>query len=207
MDHQHIHWLGHASFRIEDNGKQLYIDPWKVSDTMHRADIVFITHAHYDHFSQQDIDKITKEGTVFVAPKEVAKSLKGNVVAVVPGESYEVGGLHVQTIPAYNLSKQFHPKQNNWVGYCITLSTGQKIYHAGDTDSTPEMRKVVCDIAMLPCGGNYTMNAKEAAAAANIFLPKAVIPMHWGDIVGSKDDVEEFRKLFKGTTIVKTPER
>jgi len=207
VEHQHIHWLGHASFRIEDNGKQLYIDPWKLPEKTPPADVIFITHSHYDHFSPQDIDKISKEGTIIVATKDVAQSLKRKIVTVVPGEEYEVAGLKVQTVAAYNLGKQFHPKQNNWVGYCITLSTGQRIYHAGDTDFIPEMRKVVCDIAFLPCGGKYTMDAKEAAAAANVFKPKAVIPMHWGDIVGSTEDVQQFQKLFKGTTIIMTPER
>ena len=207
MEHHHIHWLGHASFRIEDNGKQIYIDPWKLPPNSPRADIIFITHSHYDHFSPQDIEKIAKKGMIVVAPKDVVKLIKGETVAVAPGETFEVGGLNVQAIAAYNLSKKFHPKQNNWVGYCITLSSGQRIYHAGDTDATPEMRKVKCDIAFLPCGGNYTMGAAEAAAAANIFVPGAVIPIHWGDIVGSQEDVEEFRKDFKGITIVKTPER
>jgi L-ascorbate metabolism protein UlaG (beta-lactamase superfamily) len=207
MEHHHIHWLGHASFRIEDNGEQFYIDPWKLSEKAPHADVIFITHSHYDHFSPQDIEKIRNKETVIVAPTEVAKAIKGEVVAVIPGETYEVAGLKVQTVAAYNLSKQFHPKQNNWVGYCITLSSGQKIYHAGDTDATPEMRPVRCDIAFLPCGGTYTMDAKEAAATANIFKPSAVIPMHWGDIVGSKEDVEEFKKAFKGTTLVKMPER
>jgi L-ascorbate metabolism protein UlaG (beta-lactamase superfamily) len=207
MEHRHIHWLGHASFRIEDGGKQIYIDPWKIANDSPKADMVFLTHAHYDHYSPQDIDNIKKANTVFVATKDVAKLLQGKVITVVPGESYEVEGLRVETVAAYNLGKQFHPKQNGWVGYCITLTSGQRIYHAGDTDSTPEMRKVVCDIAFLPCGGKYTMNAKEAAAAANIFKPKAVIPIHWGDIVGTKGDVEEFQSMFKGETIVKTPER
>jgi L-ascorbate metabolism protein UlaG (beta-lactamase superfamily) len=207
MEHQHIHWLGHASFRIEDNGRQLYIDPWKLSVESPPADLIFITHSHYDHCSPQDIEKIAKNSTIIVAPKDAAKSIKGNVVPVVPGQSYDVAGLKVQTIPSYNLNKHFHPKQNNWVGYHVTLSTGQRIYHSGDTDATPEMRKVVCDIAFLPCGGKYTMDGKEAAAAANIFLPTAVIPMHWGDIVGSQSDAEEFRTTFKGTTIIKTSER
>ena len=207
MEHQHIHWLGHASFRIEDNGKQIYIDPWKLQEKSFPADFIFITHAHYDHFSPQDLEKIRKDSTIFVVPKDLAKSVKGKVVPVIPGEPYEIGGLKVETIAAYNLSKQFHPKHNNWVGYFITLSTGQRIYHAGDTDSTPEMRKAQCDIAFLPCGGYYTMDSKEAAVAANIFRPKAVIPIHWGDIVGSKENAEEFRRLFKGTTIEKSPER
>jgi L-ascorbate metabolism protein UlaG (beta-lactamase superfamily) len=207
MEHEHIHWLGHSSFRVEDGGKQIYFDPWKIPDRSPSADIIFISHAHYDHFSQQDIQKIRKPGTVIVATQDVAESLKGEVVVVVAGETYEAAGFRFQTFPAYNLGKQFHPKQNGWVGYCVTLATGQRIYHAGDTDSTPEMRKVACDIAFLPCGGNYTMSAREAAAAANVFQPKAVIPMHWGDIVGSREDVEEFQKGFKGTTIVKTAER
>ncbi len=207
MDYEYIHWLGHASFRIEDGGKQIYIDPWKLPENSPRADFVFITHAHYDHYSPQDLEKIKKDETIFVVPKELAKSIKGNVVPVQPEETYEIGGYKVETIASYNLTKQFHPKQNKWSGYIITLSTKQRLYHAGDTDSTPEMRKVKCDVALLPIGGYYTMDAKEAAVAANIFKPKVVIPMHWGDIVGSKENLEEFKRLFKGTTIEKTPER
>ncbi len=207
MDHKHIHWLGHSSFRVEDGAKQLYFDPWKLADNVPAADLIFISHAHYDHFSPQDIAKVRKPETIVVATADVSKSLKGGTMVVVAGEMYEAAGLQFQTFAAYNLGKQFHPKQNGWVGYCVTLANGQRIYHAGDTDSIPEMRKVACDVALLPCGGTYTMTAKEAAAAANIFQPNAVIPMHWGDIVGSKEDVEEFRRNYKGTTIVKSPER
>ncbi len=207
MDHQHIHWLGHSSVRIEDGGRQIYFDPWKLPDGLPKADVVFLSHAHYDHYSPQDIAKIGTPKTVYVATKDVAASLKGEIRIVGPGEVHEVAGLRVETIAAYNLGKQFHPKQNNWVGYCVTLTTGQRIYHAGDTDATPEMRKIVCDIALLPCGGNYTMSAREAAAAANVFKPGAVIPIHWGDIVGSKEDAEEFRRGFKGETIIKAVER
>ena len=110
-------------------------------------------------------------------------------------------------MPAYNVNKQFHPKQNNWVGYVIALATEQKIYHSGDSDFTPEMKAVVADFALLPIGGTYTMTAKEAAEAANAFKPRAVIPMHWGDIVGSATDFDEFRRLFKGETVVKQAER
>lgn len=205
MEHEHIHWLGHASFRIEDAGKQIYIDPWKVADSMPRADIILITHAHFDHYSLQDIEKLRQEGTIVLAPNDVAKSIKG-AHAVEPSQVYDVNGMKVSTIPAYNLGKKFHPKENKWVGYVVTLSSGQRIYHAGDTDAIPEMRKVECDIAFLPSGGTYTMTASEAAAAANAFGPKAVIPMHWGDIVGSKEDAEEFGRRFKGETIVKVPE-
>ncbi len=207
MNHQHIHWLGHSSFRIEDGATQLYIDPWKLSGTLPSADVVFLTHAHYDHFSVEDIARIKKDTTVFFAPKDIAYQLKGTVIAVSPGELYNVGELKVKTVHAYNIGKKFHPKQNNWVGYVIALSTGQRIYHSGDTDFTPEMRSVVTEFALLPCGGTYTMTGKEAGEAANVFKPQAVVPMHWGDIVGTKADAEELQKVFQGETIIKMPEK
>ncbi len=207
MNHQHIHWLGHSSFRIEDGGTQIYVDPWKLGGTTPKADVIFITHAHSDHFSPEDIAKIRKPATAFFAPKDVAYQIEGTVLTVVPGQMYTVGELKVQTVAAYNPAKKFHPKQSNWVGYVITLSTGQRIYHAGDSDFTPEMRTVVADIALLPCGGIYTMTAAEAAEAANAFKPGMVIPMHWGDIVGSAKDPEEFRRRFKGETVIKMAER
>jgi L-ascorbate metabolism protein UlaG (beta-lactamase superfamily) len=207
MNHQHIHWLGHATFRIEDGATQIYIDPWKLPPNCPKADVIFITHAHYDHFSKEDIAKIAKEGTAFFAPKDVAYQIKGTVIGVSPGENYNLGELKVKTVAAYNIGKQFHPKGNHWVGYVIALSTGQRIYHSGDTDFTPEMKTVVTDFALLPIGGTYTMTAKEAAEAANAFKPQAVIPMHWGDIVGAQKDADEFTKLFSGKTIAKSPER
>ena len=207
MTHDHIHWLGHASFRIEDEDEQIYIDPWKLVPGSPEADVVFITHAHYDHFSVEDIDRVTKEVTTIVAPKDVAAQLKGAVVAVEPNKNYRFARLSIQTIPAYNLDKKFHPRDNNWVGYIITLSTGQKIYHSGDTDFTPEMRSVVADVAFLPCGGTYTMSAKEAGGAANILKPQLLIPMHWGDIVDTRADAEELKKSFKGATAIKSLER
>jgi L-ascorbate metabolism protein UlaG (beta-lactamase superfamily) len=207
MHHQHIHWLGHASFRIEDGAKQIYIDPWKLPVDSPKADVVLITHAHYDHFSQDDIAKVRKESTVFFAPKDVAYQIEGNVIVVTPNQSYAIGELRVRTIPAYNIGKQYHPKQNNWVGYLLTLSTEQKIYHSGDTDFTPEMRTVVADFALLPCGGTYTMSGDEAAGAANAFKPRAVIPMHWGDIVGGMQDAEAVKKGFTGETVIKPAER
>ncbi|HEY4612145.1 MAG TPA: MBL fold metallo-hydrolase [Bacteroidota bacterium] len=207
MNHQHIHWLGHATFRIEDGSKQLYIDPWKLPANSPKADVIFITHAHYDHFSQEDIARIKKESTAFFAPKDIAYQIEGTVISVAPNQTYTLGDLKIKTVHAYNIGKQFHPKQNNWVGDIMTLSTEQKIYHSGDTDFTPEMRTVVTDFALLPCGGTYTMSGKEAGEAANTFKPQSVIPMHWGDIVGAKADAEEVKKFFKGVTIIKAQER
>jgi L-ascorbate metabolism protein UlaG (beta-lactamase superfamily) len=204
METNYIHWLGHSAFRIQDGALQIYIDPFKLPENEPKADIIFITHGHYDHFSPEDISKIKKDNTIIVAPKDVASKIGKTSIAVIPSQSYTVGNLKVLTVAAYNIGKKFHPKENNWVGYIITLSNGLKIYHAGDTDHTPEMKKVITDVALLPCGGTYTMTAKEAADAANEFNPKLLIPMHWGSIVGSKSDAEEVKRLFKGETLIKS---
>lgn len=207
METNHIHWLGHSAFRIEDATLKVYIDPFKLPAKPLEADIVFITHAHFDHFSMEDINKIKTEHTIIVAPIDVASKFGDSVISVVPGKTYTIGKLKVTTVPAYNIDKKFHPKENKWVGYIITLSNRQKIYHAGDTDFIPEMREIITDIALLPCGGTYTMTAMQAAEAANSFKPKVLIPMHWGDIVGSKADADTVKKLFKGETVIKTRER
>jgi|YelNatPaOPRAMG01_1025707.scaffolds.fasta_scaffold00030_57 L-ascorbate metabolism protein UlaG (beta-lactamase superfamily) len=207
MDIKKIHWLGHASFRIEVGSKQLYIDPFKLPANVPKADYIFITHSHFDHLSKEDIEKIRSPQTILVGPRDVAGQLTGMVKAVSPGETLAVGELQVIAVPAYNINKRFHPKENGWVGYVIRLPDGMRIYHAGDTDFVPEMRKVQADVALLPIGGTYTMDAKAAAEAADAIKASVTIPMHWGDIVGSQKDVEEFRKLYKGQVVVLTPER
>jgi L-ascorbate metabolism protein UlaG (beta-lactamase superfamily) len=207
MDTKNIHWYGQSAFRIEDDSLQIYIDPFKLPAGLPKADIIFITHAHFDHFSMEDIAKIKMEHTIIVAPKDVASKFGDSAIAVGPGKSYTIGKLKVMTVSAYNLDKKFHPKENKWVGYIITLSNGQKIYHAGDTDFIPEMQEISTDIALLPCGGTYTMTAKQAADAANAFKPKLLIPMHYGSIVGSSADAETVKKLFKGETVIKIQEK
>lgn len=207
MELGNIHWLGHASFRVDDAGKMIYIDPWKLPDDAPKANVIFITHSHYDHFSADDIAKIRTANTVIVCPEDVADQVKGNVRRVTPGQTLDVEGLKVTTVASYNLAKQFHPKSSQWVGYIIKLSSGTSVYHAGDTDFTPEMRTLKADIALLPCGGTYTMDAKEAAQAANTFKPTLLIPMHFGDIVGSVKDAETVKTLFTGDTLIKKPER
>lgn len=207
MELGNIHWLGHASFRVDDGGKTIYIDPWKLPDNAPKANVIFITHSHYDHFSADDIAKIQTANTVIVCPEDVADQVKGIVRKVTPGQTLDVEGLQVTTVASYNLAKQFHPKSSRWIGYIIKLSNGTSVYHAGDTDFTPEMRTLKADIALLPCGGTYTMDAKEAAQAANTFKPTLLIPMHFGDIVGSVKDAETVKTLFKGDTLIKKPER
>jgi L-ascorbate metabolism protein UlaG (beta-lactamase superfamily) len=208
MNVDNIHWIGHASFRIEDGASQIYIDPWKLRAGSPKATVVLITHGHSDHYSPEDIALIEQPGTVFVAPADVAAKLKGkNVVVASPGHNYKAGGVTVEAVPAYNRNKAFHPRANNWLGFIVTLSTRVRVYHSGDSDAIPEMGALKVDVALMPCGGTYTMTAAEMAAAANGFKPQVLIPMHWGDIVGSKADADTVKKVFTGTTVIKAPER
>jgi L-ascorbate metabolism protein UlaG (beta-lactamase superfamily) len=200
-----IHWLGHATTRI-DASKVIYIDPWKLKDNAKKADIILITHDHFDHCVPSDVKKIQKADTTIVTVKDCAGKLSGDVKIVKPGDKLNVKGIDIETVPAYNVNKDFHPKAKGWVGFIVTID-GVKIYQAGDTDMTEEMKQLKVDIALLPVGGTYTMTAGEAATAANIFKPKVVIPMHWGDIVGSKADAEAFRKAFTGETVILEPEQ
>ena len=208
MTVDHIHWLGHASFRIDDGAETIYIDPWKLTPGAPKADLILITHSHFDHYSAEDIAKVEKPTTVFVAPSDVASKLAGKkVVTAAPGGSYQADSVKVTAVAAYNTNKDFHPKANGWVGYVVTLSTGQRIYHTGDSDVTPEMQAVQTDVALMPCGGTYTMTAAEVAAAANVFKPAILIPMHWGDIVGSREDADAVAKAFGGATVIRPVER
>ena len=192
---ENIQVLYHSSIKINKE-KVIYIDPFKIEEEYHDADIVFITHSHYDHYSEEDIKKILKEDTEIVVTsnlKEKAEELinKENIITVKPYESYNVDGINFETVPAYNINKQFHPKENNWVGYVIELN-GVKYYIAGDTDLTEENSKVICDVAFVPVGGTYTMTSSEASKLVNTIKPKFAVPIHYGSIVGTKQDAVDF---------------
>ena len=190
-----IHWLGHDTFRIE--GEQLiYTDPFKIKkkDT---AGIILITHEHYDHCSAEDVKKLQGPETVIVTPADCASKLQGNVKIVKPGDKIEVRGVQIEAVPSYNTNKQFHTKDRGWVGYVFTVK-GQRIYIAGDTDRIPEMKNISTDIALLPVSGTYVMTADEAAQAALDIKPKVAIPMHYGSIVGTKEDARKFAEKLKG---------
>ncbi len=191
----------HTSIRIRST-VTVYVDPFKIREEMHDADYVFITHSHYDHFSPEDIRKVINESTILVAPesmiddvREVESEVK-EIVAVKPGVYREISGLEIETIPAYNTIKPFHPRRAEWVGYIFRLD-GKRIYVAGDTGLTKEARDVKCDIALLPVGGTYTMDAKKAAELANIIRPEYAIPTHYGSVVGKKSDAKTFASLVK----------
>lgn len=194
---QNIFWLGHDSFRLRSaSGKVLYIDPWKLAPNAEKADAILVTHEHRDHFSKDDIARLSKPGTVVVGPPAVASQLGPQTVVAKAGEQLDVAGLAVEVVPAYNPQKKFHPKTAGGVGYIITLD-GKRVYHAGDTDQIPEMSQFKTDIALLPVSGKYVMTAEEAAEAAKTLQPSLAIPMHYGDptVVGTREDAERFKKL------------
>lgn len=200
-----LKWLGHAGFCILFENKRIYIDPYNMS-SQGEADLILITHSHYDHCSVQDIEKIAKDGTVVVLPADAQSKVtkinkKLEMQVVEPGDSLGLSWVKIEIVPAYNVGKEFHPKSEGWMGYVVKLGN-VVIYHAGDTDSIPEMQKLTGYgkkgnefIALLPVGGKYTMNAEEAAEAASVIKPTLAIPMHYGSVVGSLGDAEKFVKL------------
>ena len=186
-----LQWLGHAGFKICHEDTVIYIDPWKLKDSPHDATLVLVSHSHYDHYSPEDIARISGAETKLVASADVVTKEK-NGEMILHGLTIESGGVRVSGVAAYNPSKQFHPKSNNWVGFVIEVGS-KRIYYAGDTDLTKEMKSLKeIDVALLPVGGTYTMDAADAAEATKYIKPERAIPYHWGDIVGSRADAEAF---------------
>lgn len=185
----------HSSIRVETDGKVLRFDPFKLASSPLDTDIIFVTHDHFDHFSPEDIAKVAKPSALFVAPASTAKLIEqlgidaSRITVLAPGTSAVVDGLPVEAVASYNKN---HPKEENWVGYIVTIG-GKRVYVAGDTDIIPEAEAVKCDIALIPAGGTYTTDAKQAAQLANTIKPETAIPTHYGAIVGNLADGEVFR--------------
>ena len=193
---------------IKEDGKIIYFDPFKLNETCQKdADIIFITHSHFDHFSPEDIEKIKKPETKIVVPNDLYEESKQigfaeeSIFIVEPNQKYQIGEIQFETIPSYNLNKDFHKREYNWVGYIVVID-GKRIYVAGDTDDTPEARGVKCDIAMVPVGGTYTMTAREAADLVKEINPDLAIPIHYKTIVGSTKDAEMFKEMLKDNVSV-----
>ncbi|HHO75890.1 MAG TPA: MBL fold metallo-hydrolase [Deltaproteobacteria bacterium] len=178
-----IMWLGHASIMVRTENTVLYIDPWKIGTDMPSADIILLTHDHYDHYSRDDVDILKTPRTRVVSPMPADVTTD----PIMPGQSLALGDVIIEAIPAYNIDKEFHPKKNNWVGYVINI-LGKRVYHTGDTDHIPEMKGLKVDVALMPVGGTYTMTADDACRALEDIQADHAIPIHFGDIVGTGKD-------------------
>ena len=190
-----IQWLGHDGFRI-DAVKTIYFDPYEIKGGP-KADLIFISHEHFDHCSPEDVARIQGSDTVIVTEKDSAKKLTGDVRVLKPGETLTLNDIKVQAVPSYNTDKAFHPRANNWLGFVVEIE-GVKVYHAGDCDFMPEMKDLEVDIAFLPVSGTYVMTAEQAVEAALAINPKLAIPMHYGAIVGDEQDAVKFKKALEG---------
>lgn len=182
---ERLTWFRQAAIRYSGEGITVYIDPWGTGPEDPKADLILITHAHYDHLQPGEIERLRSAGTKLVAPHDVARELSGDVTAVAPGESHQVAGVRFETVPAYNIAEErldMHPKRNGWVGYVLELG-GHRYYHGGDTDALPELEGLRTDVAMVPIGGTYTMDYREAAGLVKRMGPKVAVPMHFGFVV------------------------
>jgi L-ascorbate metabolism protein UlaG (beta-lactamase superfamily) len=197
---EEVVWLGHSGFRIGVGRASIYIDPYRIPSDEPKADLILITHQHYDHFSIQDLERVRKADTSVIGPPAVAERLEGNVHSLSAGEVIEtdVYGVDVRAVPAYNTSKRdgegrpFHPREAGCLGYEVNIR-GERLYHAGDTDVIPEMDWVVgAEVALLPVSGVHVMTALEAAEAARRIQPTVAVPMHWGGHIGSAKDAQTF---------------
>ncbi len=190
----YITWLGHASVRIAWEDAVIYVDPQRLSGAPHDATLILVTHSHSDHYAPADIAKVRGPQMQFMGPADVVQAF-GSGQVITPGQTIEVGGVSVTAVAMYNITKTNHPKSRNWVGFIVTLGA-RRIYVAGDTDLTPEMKALTnIDVAFLPAGGTYTMDATEAAEATKYIKPSLAVPYHWGQSVGTRADAERFVKL------------
>ena len=195
----------HSSIRVAaPDWPVIYVDPFHFTEEPHDADIILVTHSHFDHFSEADIERVRKDDTIFVMPMEMFltedEKIRGaldrlafsDAFGMEPNKAIEVLGVLIESVPSYNVNKPNHPKKNGWLGYLLTVDDTH-IYIAGDTDINDDVKAVCCDIAMIPAGGTYTTDAKEAAELVNEIGPEVAIPTHYGDIVGGLDCFDVFK--------------
>ena len=199
-----ISWLGHDGFRI-DAGRTIYFDPYQIAGGP-VADLILVSHEHFDHCSPEDIQKIQGAKTIIVTEKDCAKKLSGDIRVIKPGDVLDLADIHIEAVPSYNTDKDFHPKKKGWLGFVVETE-GVRVYHAGDSDFIPEMKHLKVDIALLPVSGTYVMTAEQAVKAALAISPKVAIPMHYGAIVGDAQDAARFQKALEGKVEVRILEK
>lgn len=204
---ENLHWLGHSSFRW-DGSKRIYFDPWKVPKGSKAADVICVSHEHFDHLSKPDISAVSSSDTVILTCEAGRKQLSSagikckEVRAMAPGDSIDVSGVKIKAVASYNTNKEFHTKSSKKLGFVVTMD-GASVYHAGDTDRIPEMDELRCDVALVPISGTYVMSVDEAAEATLAIKPGMAVPMHYGDIIGASSDAKRFEELLKGKVKVK----
>ncbi|MFH1835245.1 MAG: MBL fold metallo-hydrolase [Methanobacteriota archaeon] len=195
-------WYGQSAFKVVLGGKTVYLDPHRLAGELEPADLILVSHGHWDHCDPDSIKLISEEDTPILAPKAAAEKLSGNVQEVSEKEVVDLDDLTIEVVPAYNTTRPNHPKGSG-VGYIIRAE-GESVYHAGDTDLIPEMQSLLqITVALLPVGGTYTMDADEAVCAAEAINPKIAIPMHYGEVVGTREDAEEFKTKVEAETQTK----
>jgi L-ascorbate metabolism protein UlaG (beta-lactamase superfamily) len=199
-----ITWLGHDGFRI-DGAKTIYFDPYQIAGGP-VADLILVSHEHFDHCSPEDIQKIQGPKTIIVTEKDSAKKVTGDIKVMKPGDVLDLGDVKIEAVPSYNIDKDFHTKKKGWLGFVVETE-GVRVYHAGDADFIPEMKDLEVDIAFLPVSGTYVMTAEQAVKAALAIRPKLAIPMHYGAIVGDVEDAVRFQKALKGKVDVRILEK
>lgn len=200
--------IAQSALKIKYDNNIIYFDPYLLNNKYQSdADYIFITHNHYDHFSKEDILSIKKDSTKIIIPFDLMDNvyelgfIKDNVLVVEPNNNYGIDDINFYTVPAYNINKNFHKKEYNWVGYVLKLK--DVIYFAGDTDNIVDIQNIKCDIACVPIGGTYTMDVFEAVELIKSIKPSIVIPIHYKTIVGTVEDAYKFKELLKGITNVK----
>jgi L-ascorbate metabolism protein UlaG (beta-lactamase superfamily) len=198
-----VTWFRGSSIRIRRDGLEIHVDPLRVTERS-AADLVLLTHPHYDNFSEEDIARVRKPGTVLVAPVSMKKQIADADHLMRPGDMLQLEGFDVLATPAYNVDKKFHTPEQGWLGYVFTAGD-VTYYHAGDTDFLPSMSGIRCDVAFLPCGGHYTMGVEDAAKAAAACGARTVVPIHWGEPHGTREDVARLADLFSGEVRILEP--
>ena len=195
-----ITWFRGSSVRIRRMGLEIHVDPIHVPDDS-KADIILLTHPHYDNFSEDDIARVRSSETLIIAPATMKKQLGGADHFMRPGDMLQLDSFDILAVPAHNVEKKFHTPADGWLGYVFSVGD-TTFYHAGDTDFLPSMFGIRCDIAFLPCGGHYTMGVDDAARAGEACGAETIIPIHWGEPPGKREDVERLADLFSGEVVI-----